>query len=48
KKQDCEFVQLDTAEFQAKEFYEKCGYQVIATLPKNFKNYTTYIMRKFL
>ncbi|WP_419419925.1 GNAT family N-acetyltransferase [Legionella sp. D16C41] len=44
----CEFIQLDTAEFQAKPFYEKLGFVVVATLPKNFKGYTTYIMRKFL
>ncbi|STX50190.1 Acetyltransferase [Legionella busanensis] len=45
---DCEFIQLDTAQFQAKPFYEKLGYRIVATLPRNFKSYTTYIMRKYL
>ncbi|WP_131782141.1 GNAT family N-acetyltransferase [Legionella gresilensis] len=45
---NCEFIQLDTAQFQAKPFYEKLGYSTVATLPRNFKGYTTYIMRKYL
>ncbi|WP_454780773.1 GNAT family N-acetyltransferase [Legionella sp. WA2022007384] len=48
KTNNCTMIQLDTAEFQAKGFYEKLGYQVIATLPDNFIGYTSYILRKKL
>ncbi|KTD73277.1 GNAT family N-acetyltransferase [Legionella tucsonensis] len=48
KENHCKMIQLDTAEFQAKGFYEKMGYQVIATLPDNFMGYTSYILRKYL
>ncbi|WP_237740856.1 GNAT family N-acetyltransferase [Legionella anisa] len=48
KENNCKMIQLDTAEFQAKGFYEKLGYQVIATLPDNFMGYTSYILRKYL
>ncbi|MCW8407512.1 GNAT family N-acetyltransferase [Legionella sp. PATHC035] len=48
KENHCQMIQLDTAEFQAKGFYEKLGYQVIATLPNNFMGYTSYILRKNL
>ncbi|QMT60331.1 N-acetyltransferase [Legionella sp. PC997] len=48
KENNCTMIQLDTAEFQAKGFYEKLGYQVIATLPDNFIGYTSYILRKKL
>ncbi|MCE0723789.1 MULTISPECIES: GNAT family N-acetyltransferase [Legionella] len=48
KGNNCKMIQLDTAEFQAKGFYEKLGYQVIATLPDNFMGYTSYILRKYL
>lgn len=48
KNSKCELIQLDTTEFQAKGFYEKLGFKVVAELPKNFKGFTTYIMRKNL
>ncbi|WP_131779783.1 GNAT family N-acetyltransferase [Legionella bozemanae] len=48
QKNNCKMIQLDTAEFQAKGFYEKLGYQVIATLPDNFMGYTSYILRKYM
>lgn len=48
KEKSCKIIQLDTAEFQAKGFYEKIGFSVVATLPENFKGYTTYIMRKLI
>lgn len=41
-------IQLDTYDFQAREFYEKVGYKVIATLPHNLFEHTTYILRKQL
>lgn len=48
KESTCKIIQLDSAEFQAKQFYEKIGFSVVATLPENFKGYTTYILRKIL
>lgn len=48
KNNHCKIIQLDTAEFQAKGFYEKAGYSVVATLPNNFMGYTSYILRKEL
>lgn len=45
---ECKIIQLDTAEFQAKDFYEKLGYTVVATLPENFMGFTSYILRKTL
>jgi GNAT superfamily N-acetyltransferase len=44
----CNFIQLDTAEFQAKEFYEKLGYATVAVLDQGFMGYKQYIMRKVL
>ena len=44
----CESIQLDTHEFQARGFYEKIGFNVIAVLPNNFMGHTTYILRKEL
>lgn len=44
----CDFIQLDTAEFQAKEFYEKLGYVTVAVLDEGFMGYKQYIMRKVL
>ena len=46
KQNNCRLIQLETNEFQAKGFYEKLGYHVIAVLPDNFISYTTYILRK--
>lgn len=39
KPKGCTTIQLDTTEFQAKPFYEKLGYKVVATLPKGFKGH---------
>lgn len=44
----CKFLQLDTTDFQARPFYEKLGFTVIATLPKGFMGWSQYIMRKEL
>ncbi|WP_323738759.1 GNAT family N-acetyltransferase [Candidatus Trichorickettsia mobilis] len=44
----CKIIQLDTTEFQAKDFYKKYGYLEIATLDKGFMGYNQYIMRKTL
>lgn len=48
KQNACQFIQLDTTEFQARQFYEKLGFIVIASLPNNFKGNATHIMRKML
>lgn len=45
---NCKIIQTDTTEFQAKEFYEKMGFTVFATLPNNFMGYKSYILRKKL
>ena len=47
-KMGCRFIQLDTAAFQAKAFYEKLGFSTIATLPEGFMGSDQYIMRKVL
>jgi GNAT superfamily N-acetyltransferase len=44
----CKIIQLDTTEFQAKDFYKKYGYLEIATLDKGFMGYKQFIMRKNL
>lgn len=42
----CTTIQLDTTDFQARPFYEKLGYEVVATLPKTFKGHVQWVMRK--
>lgn len=41
RKSGCTAAYLDTFEFQARPFYEKCGYQLFGTLdyPAGFKRY---------
>ena len=41
RKSGCAAAYLDTFEFQARPFYEKCGYQLFGTLdyPAGFKRY---------
>lgn len=48
KENNCKIIQVDTTEFQAKEFYEKMGFFVVATLPNNFMGFATHILRKNL
>lgn len=48
KESNCKMMQVDTTEFQAKEFYENIGFAVFATLPDNFMGYKSYILRKLL
>lgn len=43
-----DFIQLDTTEFQAKDFYEKLGYVTVSILDQGFMGYKQYIMRKEL
>lgn len=44
----CRFIQLDTADFQARVFYEKLGFEIVATLPKWVGGYDCYVMQKKL
>lgn len=39
-------IQLETAHFQARGFYEKLGFRLVATLPSWLGTYDCYIMRK--
>lgn len=49
KKKHCQSVSLDTAAFQAKEFYEKLGYSVVSIVDGIiFPGYEQYFMRKML
>lgn len=41
-------INLYTMEYQAKAFYEKKGYKIIAVVPKWAKQYDAYFMRKVL
>ncbi|AIO19581.1 putative acetyltransferase [Candidatus Izimaplasma bacterium HR1] len=42
------YVALETCEFQAKQFYEKLGYRLVATLKDYPKGYEEYIFAKEL
>jgi len=48
KDKNCYSIQLDTTEFQSKEFYEKCDFVILATIPRGFMGQDSYIMRKVL
>lgn len=41
----CKWIQVETLEFQAKKFYEKCGFVTIASMPSCFDNIEEYILR---
>ena len=44
----CIIIHLDTASFQAKDFYKKCGFIEVAVLDNHFMGHDGYIMRKYL
>ncbi len=46
KEKGCRYIQLDTMDFQAKLFYQKLGFWVVATLPNWIKGHDSHIMRK--
>lgn len=41
-------IHLDTFDFQAKDFYERYGYEVFGVLNDCPENHTRYFMKKFL
>jgi GNAT superfamily N-acetyltransferase len=45
---NCPNAWLDTFEFQAREFYEKLGYQVFAELPNFPRNHKRFFLKKSL
>jgi ribosomal protein S18 acetylase RimI-like enzyme len=48
KSRNCKIIQLYTAEFHARGFYEKLGYAVMATHPGEFMGHDVYVMRHAL
>jgi ribosomal protein S18 acetylase RimI-like enzyme len=44
----CQFIQLDTFDFQAKPFYEKLGFHCVGTISKWVGDHDCYFMRKEL
>ncbi len=46
KTKGCRYLQLDTMDFQARPFYQKLGFWIVATLPNWINGYDCYIMRK--
>lgn len=48
RKNGCYIAQLDTFDFQAREFYETCGYQVFGTLEDVPRGHERYYMYKRL
>jgi GNAT superfamily N-acetyltransferase len=47
-KQDCEKVFVETTSWQARPFYERNGYEHIATLPDRPKGHASYYLTKNL
>lgn len=46
--QGCITMQVDTIEFQARGFYEKLDFKLVATIPGGFIGYDLYVLRKEL
>ena len=46
--QGCHGVYLSTFSFQARPFYEKFGYEVVANIPDYPKGHSYYVLKKFL
>jgi len=44
----CQYIQLDTFDFQARPFYEKLGFACIGTIPKWIEGRDCHFMRKKL
>ncbi|HAT7876076.1 TPA: GNAT family N-acetyltransferase, partial [Legionella pneumophila] len=49
KQKNCQVITIETAEFQARSFYEQLGYVVISMTEHNcFLDFNVYLMRKSL
>ena len=50
KAKQCSDIYLGTGAWQARPFYEKLGFSVVATIhhPKNYQEYEQWVMRKVL
>ncbi|WP_019215218.1 GNAT family N-acetyltransferase [Legionella tunisiensis] len=49
KNANCEVITIETADFQAKDFYEKAGFSIISITEHNcFLGHKVYLMRKTL
>ena len=48
KKKGAKLIHLDTFDFQAKEFYEKCGYSVFGKLEDCSSSHCRFYMKKHL
>ena len=48
KEKGCYLIHLDTFDFQAKEFYEKQGYEVFGVLEDCPKEHSRYYLKKVL
>jgi GNAT superfamily N-acetyltransferase len=44
----CELALVETTSWQARPFYEKCGYTCIATIPDRPRGHTSYTLHKRL
>ncbi|MGD7044903.1 GNAT family N-acetyltransferase [Jeotgalibacillus proteolyticus] len=45
---NCDFIKVDTLSFQAREFYEKLGYEVFGTLKNVGREHEHYYLKKDL
>ena len=48
KEKGCYLIYLDTFDFQAKEFYEKQGYELFSTLDDCPKRHCRYYLKKIV
>lgn len=48
RSQGCHGVYLTTISFQARPFYEKCGYDFVAEIPEYPRGHSHYILKKTL
>ena len=48
REQGCQLALVHTTSWQARPFYEKCGYTCIATIPDRPRGHTSYTLHKRL
>ncbi|PTT78634.1 N-acetyltransferase [Pelomonas sp. HMWF004] len=48
REQDCQIALVETTSWQARPFYEKCGYVCIAAIPDRPRGHSTYTLSKRL